>query len=80
MKKLYTSPMFLDGNGIITLTGSQLAALGCDQSVITDWDAFWSDNGSEYPAGFDVNNPDTWSQYGFVLSDPDTWLNPLGFV
>jgi hypothetical protein len=78
MKFGYISPVFLDGNGSITLTASQLGKLGVDQDVVSDWETFWAENGEEFPGDFDVNDAaGMLAKYGFKLADPDTWYNPL---
>ena len=79
MKMFYVSPLFLAANGTITLTVSQLAELGCDQSVISAWESFAQgiDEG-DWAEGFDVNDPSTWAEFGVDLNDSDTWFNALG--
>lgn len=75
-KRSYNSPVFLDGNGTISLTVSQLAALGVSDPA--KWEQFWAES-EEYCiyGDFDVNNPDTWPE-GFDLADPASWDILLG--
>ncbi len=78
MKIGYVSPIFLDGNGTITMTASQLGKLGVDQNVVTEWEAWWAACGEEYPEDFDINKSDEmYEKYGFLLSDSDTWSYPI---
>ena len=71
--------MFLEASYTITLTVSQLAELGVDQSVISEWEQFYSEvDPNDFADGFDVNDPNTWKQFGFDLNNPDTWYNVLG--
>ena len=75
----YVAPLFLAANGSITLTVSQLAALGVDPSVIGEWAAFAEGIDEEdWAEGFDVNDPTTWEEFGVDMNDPDTWFNALG--
>ena len=75
-KRSYNSPVFLDGNGTISLTVSQLAALGLDDPA--EWEAFWAES-EEYCVfpDFDVNDESTWPE-GFLLGNPGTWDILLG--
>ncbi len=43
MKRMYTTPVFFEGNGTITLTASQAAALGIGD--IAAWNQFWEEAG-----------------------------------
>ena len=70
-KRSYNSPVFLDGNGTISLTVSQLAALGVSDPA--EWVDYWEEFSDMCVfKDFDVNNPDTWPE-GFNLADSDTW-------
>lgn len=73
LKNKYIKPMFLEANGTIHLTTSQLAALGVGD--VAGWDEFWAE-AEEYAIeiypNFNVNDPTTWPS-GFSLGDPETW-------
>ncbi|MBR3172064.1 MAG: hypothetical protein IKF22_12605 [Lachnospiraceae bacterium] len=76
-KRSYNSPVFLDGNGTISLTVSQLAALGVSDPAA--WEEYWEEFSDMCLfEDFDVNNPDTWPE-GFNLADSDTWDILIGF-
>ncbi len=75
---IYTPPIFMAENTTITLTISQLAKLGCDQSVVASWEQFLADLGFDpediaFVDGFDINNTSTYAAFGFDLSDSSTW-------
>jgi hypothetical protein len=79
LKNKYVKPMFLEANGTITMTVSQLAALGVGD--VDSWEDFWeasSDIISENFPDFNVNNRSTWPA-GFDLADPTTWDVLIGF-
>lgn len=72
MKNRYTTPVFLNANGTITLTVSQAAALGLSEPA--KWEEFWEEaKDSCIYEDFDVNIESTWPA-GFSLADPDSWF------
>ncbi len=77
MKRIYTAPVILESNGIISMTSSQLAALGVGD--VAGWDEFWEEakDACQY-SDFNVNDPDTWPD-GFNLADDQTWDILVGF-
>lgn len=80
MKSLYRSPLILDGNGIITLTASQLAKLGYPEELAASWSDFVADNGEVLPDGFNPTDPSTWPEGAaevFDFNEPDTWYDFL---
>ncbi len=81
MKKVYTIPVLLEGNGSISLTVSQAAALGIGDPVA--WTAWWEESGDFCVFdGFEFDNPSTWTEAieaGFDVNDPTTWDILIGF-
>lgn len=78
MKMKYGSPNILEeATGEITLTVSQLAALGV--SDVAGWEEWWAD-AQDFVVfeDFNVNDPNTWPE-GFDLSDSNTWDILIGF-
>lgn len=80
MKMKYGSPNILEeATGTITLTVSQLAALGVGEAQTLEWEEFWTENqefiSDTYP-DFNVNDSSTWPDF-FNLADPDTWWDLL---
>lgn len=78
MKRMYTSPVFFAGNGTITLTVSQAAAIGISDSVA--WTEFAAEADGNFVDGFDINDPSTWEKFGFSIDDPDSWYNVIEFA
>ncbi len=81
MKRMYTSPVFFAGNGTITLTVSQAAAIGISDPAA--WEAFAAEaaDAGAFVDGFNINDSSTWAQFGFNPNDEDTWWNVIeGFA
>lgn len=82
MKKIYTIPVLLEGNGKISLTVSQAAALGIVDAA--KWEDWWDEFGDIIPdffPGFDPEDSTTWEDAisaGFDPGDPDSWYILIG--
>lgn len=84
MKQYFTPMLLTNLNGSIDITDSQQGAWG-GGSPSTDYSSFqnWFNSDPDVQAnlefftaaGFNINDPTTWDDFGVDPIDPNTWYN-----